>query len=108
MLPSTGSSKRSVDAVTPSMVARWPPAERPKTPMRSGSIPILGGMRAQEAHGRLDVEDGGGERRFAREPVVEARHRIAGVDELGDLLAVHRLVAEHEGAAVDVHDQGQD
>src|SRR6476659_7698987 len=58
--PSAGSSKRVVDAV-------------------------LRRVRAEEAHGRLDVLHGGREPRLAGEPVVQGRRREPRVDERGDL-----------------------
>jgi len=60
--PSAGSSKRVVDAVTPSMQARWPPAEAPKAPKRSGSRPYSAAFARRKRTAALTSSTAAGNR----------------------------------------------
>ena len=63
--------------VTPRNCARWPPAEPPVTPMRSGSMWYFAALAREPADGRLDVVDGGGERVLRGQAVADGHGDVA-------------------------------
>ena len=100
-------SRPSSFCVTPSIIARCAPAEKPHTRDAVGVEAVLVGVGAQEADGALHVVHLRGKPVLRRQAVADGRGDVTRLGHPPDVVVVGRAVAADHAAAVDEDDAGQ-